>query len=51
MSFRHTWRTWRKEPLLSGAILGRHCHIGHHAALRDGMVLGDKSTLTEYTRA
>jgi NDP-sugar pyrophosphorylase family protein len=40
-----------QEAALSGAILGRHCHIGHHTTLGDGMVLGDKSTLTEYTRA
>jgi NDP-sugar pyrophosphorylase family protein len=32
------------------AILGRHCHIGRSAALDHGLVLGDKSSVTDYSR-
>jgi NDP-sugar pyrophosphorylase family protein len=33
------------------AILGRHCHVGRHVSLNHGAVLGDKTTLTDYTKA
>jgi len=33
------------------AILGRQCHVGRNASLDGGAVLGDKTTLTDYTRA
>ncbi len=32
------------------AIIGRHCHIGRSAHVTPGTVLGDKSTLTDYSR-
>ena len=33
------------------AIVGRHCHLGRSVSLDGGAVLGDKTTLTDYTRA
>ena len=32
------------------SILGRHCHIGRNAIVDDGVVLGDKSVVTDYSR-
>src|SRR5215207_2077234 len=34
---------------LSGAIAGRGCHIGRSAVVGPGTVLGDKTSLTDYT--
>ena len=39
------------ESRLTGAILGRHCHIGRSVTAGAGVVLGDKSVLTDYTGA
>jgi NDP-sugar pyrophosphorylase family protein len=39
-----------QEAVVRGAILGRHCHIGRNATLEDGIVLGDKSLITDYSR-
>ncbi len=36
---------------VSGAIVGRGCHIGRSAQIGAGAVLGDKSSLTDYTQA
>lgn len=33
------------------AIVGRSCHIGRNVIIRPGVVLGDKTVLTDYTRA
>jgi len=33
-----------------GAIVGRGCHIGRSAAVGPGAVLGDKTSLTDYTQ-
>jgi NDP-sugar pyrophosphorylase family protein len=33
------------------SILGRHCHIGQGATVDTGAVLGDRTTLTDFTRA
>ena len=33
-----------------GAIVGRNCHLGQHVTIDDGAVLGDKTTLTDYTK-
>jgi NDP-sugar pyrophosphorylase family protein len=33
------------------AIVGRNCHLGRHVSIDGGAVLGDKTTLTDYTRA
>jgi NDP-sugar pyrophosphorylase family protein len=34
---------------ITSAIVGRGCHIGRSAIIRSGTVLGDKSSLTDYT--
>jgi len=34
---------------LNGAIVGRGCHIGRSAVVGPGTVLGDKTSLTDYT--
>ena len=34
---------------LAGAIVGRGCHIGRSAVVGPGTVLGDKTSLTDYT--
>jgi len=34
---------------LNGAIVGRGCHIGRSAIVEPGTVLGDKTSLTDYT--
>ena len=36
---------------ISDAVLGRQCHIGRNVSLNSGAVLGDKTTLTDFTRA
>jgi mannose-1-phosphate guanylyltransferase len=38
-----------KDALVRGAILGRHCHIGRNAVVDRGVVLGDKSAVTDYS--
>lgn len=35
---------------IHGAIIARSCHIGRNAVVGPGSVLGDKTTLTDYTR-
>jgi NDP-sugar pyrophosphorylase family protein len=40
-----------EEAVVSHAILGRHCHVGRSVTLDRGAILGDKTTLTDYTRA
>jgi len=39
-----------QEAVVRHSILGRHCHIGRNAALDHGLVLGDKSSVTDYSR-
>jgi mannose-1-phosphate guanylyltransferase len=39
-----------QRAVVDGAILARNCHIGRNVTLRGNAVLGDKTTLTEYTR-
>jgi len=39
-----------QEAVVRRSILGRHCHIGRNASVEDGVVLGDKSVLTDYSR-
>ncbi len=33
------------------AVIGRNCHLGRNVTLEDGAILGDKTTLTDYTKA
>lgn len=35
---------------IRGAVIGRSCHIGKNAVVSTGAVLGDKSSLTDYTK-
>ncbi len=39
----------RPHARIEGAIIGRQCHIGEGARLRPGTVLGDKTTVTDYS--
>jgi mannose-1-phosphate guanylyltransferase len=39
-----------QEATVRGSILGRHCHIGRNASAGAGVVLGDKSALTDFSR-
>ena len=39
-----------QEAIVRRSILGRHCHIGRSALVEDGVVLGDKSVVTDYSR-
>ena len=36
--------------IVSRSILGRQCHIGRNASVEDGVVLGDKSVVTDFSR-
>jgi NDP-sugar pyrophosphorylase family protein len=38
------------SALVSNAIVGRGCHIGRSAVAGEGAVLGDKTSLTDYTQ-
>ena len=39
-----------REASVSHAILGRQCHLGRNVTVGPGAVLGDRSTVTDYTR-
>jgi NDP-sugar pyrophosphorylase family protein len=39
-----------QDAAVRGAILGRHAHIGRSASLDEGVVLGDKSVVTDFSR-
>jgi NDP-sugar pyrophosphorylase family protein len=39
-----------QEALVQQAIIGRHCHIGRNVTLDAGAVLGDKTSITDYSR-
>jgi NDP-sugar pyrophosphorylase family protein len=39
-----------QEAAVRSSILGRHCHIGRNASTGAGVVLGDKSVLTDFSR-
>jgi len=36
---------------VQNAILGRNCHVGRNVSVNGGAILGDKTTLTDFTRA
>jgi mannose-1-phosphate guanylyltransferase len=46
------WQNGRigRDALIEQAVVGRNCHIGRNASVGAGAVLGDKSSLTDYTR-
>jgi NDP-sugar pyrophosphorylase family protein len=39
-----------QEAIVRRSIVGRHCHIGRSALVEDGVVLGDKSVVTDFSR-
>ena len=39
-----------QEATVRNSIVGRHCHIGRSALVENGVVLGDKSVVTDYSR-
>jgi NDP-sugar pyrophosphorylase family protein len=39
-----------QEASVRDSIVGRHCHIGRSATVHDGVVLGDKSVVTDFSR-
>jgi NDP-sugar pyrophosphorylase family protein len=39
-----------QNAVVRRSILGRHCHIGKFVTIENGIVLGDKSVLTDYCR-
>jgi NDP-sugar pyrophosphorylase family protein len=40
-----------RDAYVGEAILGRNCHLGRSVSVNGGAVLGDKTTLTDYTKA
>jgi len=43
--------TWiGRDANVRGAIVGRHCDLGRNVMVAPGVVLGDKSSLTDYSR-
>jgi len=40
-----------RDACIRDAIIGRNCHIGRNVSVNSGAVLGDKTTLTDYTNA
>ena len=44
--------TWVDDDArIGGAIAGRHCHFGRNVEVGDGAMFGDKSVVTDYSRA
>jgi NDP-sugar pyrophosphorylase family protein len=39
-----------RDSVVEGAILGRHCHIGRNVTIEGGVILGDKSAVTDFSR-
>jgi NDP-sugar pyrophosphorylase family protein len=39
-----------QEAVVRRSILGRQCHVGRSASAADGVILGDKSVVTDYSR-
>jgi NDP-sugar pyrophosphorylase family protein len=40
-----------REASVRNAIVGRNCHVGRNVTLNSGAVLGDRTTLTEFSQA
>jgi NDP-sugar pyrophosphorylase family protein len=38
-----------QNAIIDGPILGRNCHIGRNVSITGTAVIGDKTTLTDYT--
>ncbi len=44
--------TWvGNEARLGAAIAGRHCHFGRNSEIGDASIFGDKSVVTDYSKA
>ena len=44
--------TWVDDDArIAGAIAGRHCHFGRNVEVGDGAMFGDKSVVTDYSKA
>jgi NDP-sugar pyrophosphorylase family protein len=44
--------TWvDTESTVTGAVAGRHAHVGRNVTVSPGALLGDKAVLTDYTRS
>ena len=44
--------TWvDRDAVVTGAVAGRHCHIGRNVTVGAGAMLGDKTVLTDFTKA
>lgn len=39
-----------QEAVVRDSILGKNCHIGRNATLENGVVLGDKSVITDFSK-
>jgi NDP-sugar pyrophosphorylase family protein len=39
-----------RDAIIRQSILGRHCHVGRNSILDAGVVLGDKSAVTDYSK-
>jgi NDP-sugar pyrophosphorylase family protein len=39
-----------RDAVVRKSILGRHCHVGRNSVLDAGVVLGDKSAVTDYSK-
>ena len=39
-----------RDAAVRESILGRHCHVGRNSTVGPGVVLGDKSVVTDYSR-
>jgi NDP-sugar pyrophosphorylase family protein len=39
------------NAVIQDAILGRQCHVGRNVSVNGGAVLGDKTTLTDFSKA
>jgi len=40
-----------RDAEVTGAILGRNCHVGRSAVIRPDAILGDKTVVTDFSRA
>jgi UDP-3-O-[3-hydroxymyristoyl] glucosamine N-acyltransferase len=36
--------------VVRNSILGRHCHVGRNVVIDGGVILGDKSAVTDHSR-
>jgi UDP-3-O-[3-hydroxymyristoyl] glucosamine N-acyltransferase len=39
-----------RDAVVRHAILGRHCHVGRNVVIDSGVILGDKSAVTDHSR-